>query len=770
MTKIINYACFAIIIALASCKLKTDCSVDLFDMPIKGVYENSMDYVWSQKKILDSKLLSDMENMGAWEHKGSSGNVILSSGKSYEGKHSILLETKTLGPVNLPRGSAGALFKVNNEDWTDWNRVSFWIYPDLPGFKIVYINMIFYNDGEEKIPVSYGWDWHYQQLENHKWNKVNWEIAHYGRDRVTGIEIRYRLQGHELGATDTVRYYLDELSLEKVTPDHFEGWNIQSGEIAYNHSGYVKDFPKSAFTSEPVGQKFYLKEHATGKRVREGVVVAQTTPVGTFQMMDFSDLNEDGMYVLEVGKLKTKPFTIGTFSQVYRNSIIKTINHFYCQRCGFAIPGIHDACHLDFMCEHDGKTIPIHGGWHDAGDLSQGLVNTAEAAYAMMMLAEKLKKSDPILSDRLLEEAEWGMHWILRNRFEGGYKGVWNSMDEWTGGVLGKSDYNRRSRATKEPHANIITATAEAFAAVAFKDKNPFMAAYALQCAIEDYRFGFEIPPGGRFRMNAQQAGAALNAALALYEATSNETYKKEAIEHAGYILACQQLEDLDSNVPLKGFFHRTPEKDDIFHFPHRSHEQDFVFGLVKLSQLFPSESDEWKKALQLYAEYYKKICAYTAPYYMIPAGVYDLTKARNDEETEQIMRGVKLSDRYYMKRFPVWNDFRGNSGTVLSQAKGLAMVANFLQDKALLEIAIRAFDWHLGVNPFAQSLMYGEGYRYAPHYSPFCGNPVGGLPVGIQTYLNRDEPFWPAVNSHAWKEIWVHPSTRWLMLASNFF
>jgi len=77
--------------------------------------------------------------------------------------------------------------------------------------------------------------------------------------------------------------------------------------------------------------------------------------------------------------------------------------------------------------------------------------------------------------------------------------------------------------------------------------------------------------------------------------------------------------------------------------------------------------------------------------------------------------------------------------------------------------------DWHLGINPFTQSLIYGEGYMFAGQYSTMSGNLVGGMPVGVQTHFNNDEPFWPAENCHNWKEIWVFPSMRWFMLMSDF-
>lgn len=58
----------------------------------------------------------------------------------------------------------------------------------------------------------------------------------------------------------------------------------------------------------------------------------------------------------------------------------------------------------------------MSGGWHDAGDLSQGLINTGEATYAMFALAERLKLGgeNGDLYPRLVEEAKWGLGWVLR--------------------------------------------------------------------------------------------------------------------------------------------------------------------------------------------------------------------------------------------------------------------------------------------------------------------------------------------------------------------
>ncbi|MDH6358718.1 glycoside hydrolase family 9 protein [Parabacteroides sp. PF5-9] len=769
-THLLSIFSLAVLLAVTSCvqKQQKEIKTDLPVMPIVAPYENTLEYEWSQKKVLDTKLLSDAEAITSWEHSGAYGAISLSTEKRHKGNASVMITSPTKGPSNPPGGRpwgvSGAFFKVNNEDWTDWNRISFWIYPDLPGFKVVSINTIFFNDGEDKVPgVKNGHN--FQVLENQKWNKVYWEIAHLGREKVTGFVIQYRLQGNEPGAAEEIKYYVDEVYLEKVDADHFEGWDVQPNQIAYNHSGYAANLPKTALTPDPSVKTFSLINTSDNSVAFEGEVKAGSTGIGTFNVLDFSAFNTPGTYTLKAGNLQTKPFVINNFSTVYRNTIIKTINHFYTQRCGYLIEGIHDACHLDWLCHHGDLSVNIHGGWHDAGDVSQGLGNTSESATAMMELARKLEKTDPVLYERLLDEARWGTAWLMKTRFGDGYRATWSTKDMWTDDIIGNSD-DYQSNASNSPQSNFMAAVTEANAAILFKAKDPFFSDYALKCAIEDFDFAAKADQP---KMLVDLAGAGLNAAMVLYEATADEKYKTAAVKYADYIVSCQQQNDLDTDVALKGFFYRNSDKEAILHYPHRGFEHNVVTGLVKIARQFPDQANAWREALKLYAGYYKEITAHNAPYYMIPAGVYDLTKARNEEETEQIREGIRLNDRYYIKRFPVWGEFRGNSGTILTQAKGLADIANLLQDKELLNIVYHQLEWHLGKNPFAQSLMYGEGYRYAGQYSVMSGNLTGGLPVGVQTHFNRDLPYWPAENCHNWKEIWVLPSAIWLSLMCNF-
>ena len=129
---------------------------------------------------------------------------------------------------------------VAGEDWSGFNRLSVWVWPDLPGWKTINLQMILLNDGREKSPDPVDHNGHNSIIipRNHAWNRVVWEIPSIPHDKVTGVEFSLRRQGNEPGAADQITFYLDNLTLERVPEDHYEGWNVAPGQIAYSQSGY----------------------------------------------------------------------------------------------------------------------------------------------------------------------------------------------------------------------------------------------------------------------------------------------------------------------------------------------------------------------------------------------------------------------------------------------------------------------------------------------------------------------------------------------------
>ena len=86
--------------------------------------------------------------------------------------------------------------------------------------------------------------------------------------------------------------------------------------------------------------------------------------------------------------------------------------------------------HTDMLLKHGDQAIVANGGWHDAGDLAQGLVNTIEATAALLDLAEALKTdgSNDRLYRRVLEEAKWGLDYVLKMRFGDGHRGTYTCL------------------------------------------------------------------------------------------------------------------------------------------------------------------------------------------------------------------------------------------------------------------------------------------------------------------------------------------------------
>ena len=251
------------------------------------------------------------------------GTISLSKDRFYQGQASVLLTSPTKGEEpnftssrGRPWGSASAIYKVDDEDWTEWNRITLWVYPDLPGFRTVSFNLVLHNDNpidptvDDKqyddafVPYDSANGYHYynlysglnyQLLENHKWNKVYWEIPHVRRDKVIALELRYRLQGNQREMTDTVKYYFDELYLEKVEqPEHYEGWNVAPGQIAHNHLGYRTGFPKTALSADTSAKTFQVIDVNAKQVALEKQITSRTTQQGTFQVLDFSELDQTG--------------------------------------------------------------------------------------------------------------------------------------------------------------------------------------------------------------------------------------------------------------------------------------------------------------------------------------------------------------------------------------------------------------------------------------------------------------------------------------------
>ena len=762
-------------------------------MPIDFV--NSAEFGWLQKTVEKSRVLDDMTRPSTWQLTGTGRLTFpteprLGDMRALRVEMQLFRETPAptrsrLSSVTLRRDFAG-------EDWTGYNRLSLWIRPDFSGVPTLPIEIVLHNEGAEKVPDRYDREGHhYVTLARDGWRQVVWEIEPLARDRVTAIEVGYWVNKMIADPSDRVAFEIGRLELQKVDPDHHTGWNVASGRIAFSHSGYQSGSSKTAIASGLDAADFQLlrvSDNALGETVLRKPVVTVRARHGEFQEMDFSEVDAPGTYVVRAGSATTRPFRIG--GDVWTGTVWKTLNFFYGNRCGDDVPGVHGVDHLDWFATHRDQRMTMSGGWHDAGDLSQGVINTGEATYAMFALAEQLaaRGDHSALVARLVEEAKWGLEWVLRVRFGGGYRMGFASHNQWTNNVIGDAD-DRSVETKNNPNANYIAAAAGAIAYRVLRERDTALAVRSLRTAESDWGHaivGVEGPSTWHTPAFAatrlELAAIGITASLELYRATGARRYLDKAVELGRIVTASQQTHRVGSALPLAGFFYTGPDRDTLFHQFHRAADQAPIVALSQLVEALPDHPDwmSWYAAVARYAEYQKRSAATTAPYGMLPAYVYRIADTVTVPDSggrymatraaygAQVLAGTPMGDGWYLRAFPVWFARRGNYAVLLSQAKALSAASRLRGDSAGMDLAQRQAQWVVGRNPFAQSTMYGEGYDWAQQYSVSSGDFVGSLPVGMQSRGTTDLPYWPSQNMYVYKEVWVHPSSRWLWLMAD--
>ncbi len=768
-------------------------------MPMRARYEDSAAFRWLKKKVLESRTLDDMEDLSTWTFHGQ-GDMSLTTERVWHGEHALHLRAIPPSEPTVPAGPGGsygsrpywsqieATRRVAGEDWTRFNRISVWIYAEIDGIDAISFFMTLHNEGAEKLPdMSRREGYHFFILQNHAWNHVVWEIGPLSRNKVTAVDFSYWVPKTVAQPDDHVVFDLDQLTLERVDADHYEGWNVAPGRIAFSHSGYPAGATKTAIASDLDSSEFQLIRMDTGTVVLRKTVKRVNTRLGEYQVLDFSEVREPGAYVVEAGNRVTRSFQIGDDS--WRDSIWKALNFLYVERCGFEIPGVHGVCHRDALLTHNGKQIVMNGGWHDAGDLSQGPVNTSNAVYGLLALAERMqgRGEDPVLCRRVIEEAKWGLDWVLKTRFGDGYRATFIAIDSYTDNILGDFD-DRRVEAQNSPSVNYLSAAVEARACRVLKESDPEMAQRSLRTAQEDWEFAVKGParrpvaPGADSGPDMELAAIGIIASTDLYQDTGEQRYADKAFELAEVVIGSQQQKMPDWKTPLAGFFYTNPRQEELYHASHVGNEQAPVVAMTRLCELFPNHPDwmRWYAVAALHSEFYLKAAArFTEPYNVLPASIYresealHIPEAGNGEMTreiflDQIRHAVSLGGDYFLRMFPVWTVRRGHFGVLLSQTRALAAAAHLRGDTAAADLAAKQVEWVLGRNPFSESAMYGEGYDFPTQYSERSGDIVGSLPVGIETRANNDEPYWPVQNCFNYKEVWVHPVARWFWLMED--
>lgn len=699
-------------------------------------------------------------------------------------------------------GQVTTYCSLPNIDWRDFNRISFEILPECDGAVNPHIMVGLKNNGTIKIPDIYNREgYHTVNLINYEWNQCFLEITDLPRDRITEISFTSLLNGQDRATSEKLKFTIKNITLEKVAKTSIsKGWIPQVDDLIYSHNGYYTKASKIAIINNSNIKNFQLIDATSNKIVYEQAIKTNHNFDHELAILDFSDFTTKGTYYLAIAGVQSEAFIIGDYITRWHESIWTSLNFIFCERCGYPVPDMHSSCHEDILATHNNKSIIFNGGWHDAGDVSQQLVQTAEVTQSLFEIAEVVKNTDHQLYLRLLEEAEWGFDFILKTRFGDGYRATSAGITIWSNNLIGDMD-DTICRVHNNAYENFFLSGITARIALSMSNMNR-LKKKAIAMAMADYQFaleqfkinGFKHEP--IFWEHTYSTSKSLYlatiswASSMLYQLTNKKVYRDNANQYVNELLKCQEVQGikLDDGTVLKGFFYRDEKHQVIQHFNHQAREHLYAMALDAIieTQKDNSNYDLWLQRMKDYGDYLVYLTKYTYPYPMIPSGIYKEDENLDDESfykqhllvgpeakddyLKQLKLGHCLAPKLYLKKFPVWFSFKGNNAILLSMGKSASIIGKRFKNQKLIEIAEGQLQWMIGMNPFGQSLVYGQGHNFAQQYSVLSGEMVGEMPVGIQTFGNEDNPYWPQLNNATYKEVWVGVAGKWLSILVDLY
>ncbi|MCJ7449350.1 MAG: glycoside hydrolase family 9 protein [Bacteroidales bacterium] len=786
-----NHFLILLSIILFSCNTHKNSS-EFDSFPLAVPEENSLMVQWEKKTVLDSRLIDDMEHDTGWTVTGI-GEMSYTQDRAKDGKQSLRFRTSLRDTAfyRLPRnrsewnsfiggqgGSSSVVMNFNTpQDWSEFNRISFWVYVHPTSMPTYCIYLGIENKETVYNTLTPGKSHFVQDLKPGMWNHVLFEIPHIEREKVTLFSITQMLRGHNPEEEGIVTYDFDKLELQRVVADQYEGWTVAPEKFSFSHVGYRPGDLKIALVGSDAGDNFQLINQNDSVTFSGNIEVVENKN-GVFHQLDFSDLHKEGIYRIRCGNLESNPFPVN--EDIWIQPVFKAINFFFCERCGYAVPGIHLACHKDWQGFRGEEKKIINGGWHDAGDLSQGYWRTAMATFAMMRNLEILEERKDVseVAERIRSEIAWGLEWLLKTRFGDGFHMSWSTMRIYTDNQVGTID-DVVSPAQNVPWENFLGAAVLSKAAVMLEKSHPELAGKARVAAVEDWQAGVvsrEIWDQAGY----QEAAWGVTSSLLLGEMTGEEKYKEQAIQFGRLLLQCQEQNFLDG-IPITGYFYTNTNRQRVIHNNHAAFEEAPLIALTMLCREFPEHENwiDWYSAVVLHSEFFMKRGSQIAsPYDLLPNSVWKKSEimAEKDEKRreinlQQFNDGTPLNEEYVLRTFPIWRDatFHGNTNIHMSGTWALAEAVRLRNDSKGMQLVGKQLEWVFGANPFGQSLMYGTGYDFAPHFAYCLKDVVGSLPVGMDC-MSGDKPYWSASNYATYKEIWVEPVSRFLGAVSVYY
>jgi hypothetical protein len=508
---------------------------------------------------------------------------------------------------------------------------------------------------------------------------------------------------------------------------------------------------------------------------------------GSMWQADFSRFHTPGSYQIETDLQISPPFAI--HDRVYDRIIAGYLTFLRAQRCGCAVFGVHDACHLDDgILDTDGSPLPAAGGWHDAGDFRKWLAFTLYHIDALLTLRERLGEDlerGGIPADLLLDEVSWGnayFHRMIDPRGQvyedvaGGsspegsgfsYENDWwfenhpgcygdASDNRWTDNVPRSGD-ERRIRTMYNPL--VQWAFVHVQARVSRHLQSP-EAERCLQLARKAAAFGRKHAHDNRTLFLA----AELRGNLELLAAGDT------SLDLPALIASARELMRRQAKAPegLSGYFTEADSSDGFRSIAFAADPAFTLLRIWELGSMLPDTSvaEQARQAVFDYIENYLLADCRSNPFSLTPYGVYLDPPHRHRQLFRDAGNGRGV--RTFMAPFNSQGIVHGTNSVLMSHAHLLARAAALLSEAAWRGPAERLLHWCLGHNTLNRSLFSGIGYRQPVGYSFRIPQLPEAMVVG---FIGRpdDSPYLEESTAIEWNtlEYWSIPFLQAAQAAS---
>ncbi len=502
------------------------------------------------------------------------------------------------------------------------------------------------------------------------------------------------------------------------------------------------------------------------------------SPWGSMWQADLSQFNTPGSYQIETDWQISPPFAIR--DHVYDRIIAGYLTFLRAQRCGCAVFGVHDACHLDDgILDTDGSPLPVAGGWHDAGDFRKWLAFTLYHIEALLTLRERLGADlelGGLAPHSLLDEVSWGnsyFHRMIDPRGQvyedvaGGNSPVGSSFtyqkdwwfenhpgcygdagdNRWTDNVLHSGD-ERRIRTTYNPLVQWAFVHVQARASRHLSSPH---AERCLQLARQAAVFARQHGHDNRTLFLA----AELRGNLELLAAGDTSLDLPALISSARGLMGRQ----VTASEGLSGYFTEASGSDGFRSIAFAADPALTLLRLWELRSLLPdmAVAEQSRQAVSDYIENYLLADCCSNPFSLTPYGVYFDPPHPDRQFFRNAGRGRGV--RTFMAPFNSQGIVHGTNSVLMSHAHLLARAAALFNEGAWRVPAERLLHWSLGHNTLNRSLFSAIGYRQPIGYSFRIPQLPDAMVVG---FIGRpdDSPYLEESTAIEWNtlEYWSIP------------